>query len=682
MLPPDPFLWLEEVEGDQALDWVRAQNARTVGDLEAHPDFKAIHAEIRQIFFAKDRVPFASFYKNFFWNFWQDESHRHGLLRRTTYEEYKKSEPSWETILDIDELAKTEKENWVYQGSDRLDKDSSRHLLHLSRGGKDAAVIREFDYATKQFVTDGFVVPEAKSSVTPLDENRIIIGTEWGPDTLTDSGYPRTLKIWSRGQALSEARTLFEVEKTDLAAGAMQLRDHALKYVFFHRTVDFFNSEVFFLENLAKLEMLRKLPIPLTASILGLREGFLYVQIKEAVDAGPKKFPPNSVIRFRLAESNLESAEIIFTAGARQSIQDVDVNRDRIFVSLLDNIRSRILEIPLTAQGWQAQPLAFPDTGVIGFDLKDDQDPQDITTLSYTDHLTPPSQYRVHDEVPTENGAYRLELLKRAPARFDSTRFEVQQYFSTSRDQTQIPYFVLKRKDLPLDGTHPTILYGYGGFEVPLVPSYSSSVGKIWLERGGVYVVANIRGGGEFGPDWHEAGRKGNRQKVFDDFISVAEDLIQRGITAPSHLGIQGGSNGGLLVGATLLQRPELFNAALAQVPLLDMVRYSKLLAGASWVGEYGDPEVDEELASLLTYSPYHHIQTGARYPKPMFTTSTKDDRVHPGHARKMAARLAEQKHDFYYYENINGGHAGSANLEESAYMAALEYTYFWSRLA
>lgn len=673
--PFDPFFWLEDVEGEPALEWVTQQNARTVAELESHPLYDRIHSDVTSLLFAKDRVPFSSFTKGYFWNFWQDATHKHGILRRATLEEYKKDQPAWEVILDFDDLSRTENENWVYKGSQRLDKDSQRTLIRLSRGGKDAFLVREFDYDTKQFVRDGFSVPEAKTRLTPLDENAILIGSDFGEGSLTESGYPRILKLWHRGQPLSEAKAVFEVQASDLAAGAALIREGSKRYVVFYRAIDFFNSEAFLQQ---EDQSLRKLPVPSTAELLDIKDGYAYVQLKETFTSENRTIPLNSILRFKLEENSLDNAQVIFTAGNRQSIEGVDVRKDQVFVSILDNIRSQILDIQLNDSGkWKTTTLPFPTTGIISFELKDDEDPTDITTMTYTDHLTPSSQYLVHDQ----EGSYRLELLKSAPARFDASQFEVLQWFATSRDGTQVPYFVLKRKDLVLDGSHPTVLYGYGGFEVSLTPSYSGIIGKVWLERGGVHVISNIRGGGEFGPEWHQAALKGNRQRAYDDFAAVAQDLIARKITSPAHLGIEGGSNGGLLVGATMVQRPELFNAALVQVPLLDMVRFSKLLAGASWMGEYGNPEDPSDCAHLLAYSPYHNVKPGKRYPRPFFTTSTKDDRVHPGHARKMAARMSEQGHSLLYYENVNGGHAGSANLDETAHMTALEYTYLWDRL-
>ena len=672
--PIDPFFWLEEVQGAQALAWVQQENDRTLEALERDPLYESIRKDIESLYFAKDRVSLAGFREGYFWDFWQDENHQHGVIRRTTYDEYKKPDPKWEVILDFDQLSKAENENWVYRGRVRIGKKSSRYLLKLSRGGKDAVVIREFDEASGQFVAGGFFVSEAKTAVIPLDEDTIYIGSDFGPDSLTTSGYARVIKEWRRGTPLESAKTVFEVSPTDLSAHAVVLEDKGIQYTLFYKTRDFFNTEYFLR---ATDGSLRQLPLPSTAEILGLAQGYLYVQLKQPLDLNGTTFLQNSILRYPLADTSLQGAELVYSTLPQQAIQDIDFTKQGLFITILNNIRSQVLKVTYDQGQWTSKVLPLPDQGMITFQYRDEDDPASFTTMIYTDHLTPRSLYRVDDSDPQ----YKTELLKGGIERFDKSLYEVVQYFSTSKDGTKVPYFVLKRKDLVYDGKNPTLLYGYGGFEVSLFPSYNSEVGKLWLDRGGVYVIANIRGGGEYGPEWHQAALKENRQRAYDDFISVAEDLISRKITSPRHLGIQGGSNGGLLMGVMLTQRPDLFNAVLVEVPLLDMIRYSKLLAGASWIGEYGDPDNPEDCKVLLRYSPYQNIKPGVRYPVPFFITSTKDDRVTPAHARKMAVRMAEQGHPFYYYENINGGHGGSANLNEAVHMSALSYTYLWRQL-
>lgn len=667
----DPYLWLEEVEGDRALEWVRAQNARTQSALQANPLYSQIFNDAKEILLANDRVPFSAFADNYFWNFWQDENHKHGLLRRTTYQEYLKGNPQWETILDFDQLSQAENENWVYSGRARLSRTSSRRLLYLSRGGKDAKIVREYDYEAKRFISDGFnVSTEAKQDITPLDENTVLIGTDFGPGSKTVSGYPRIIKLWKRGQPLAEAKTMFEVEESDLSASAVYIEHGNEKHVVFTRSKSFYEHEYHYLQENGEL---RKLPLPISATMADIQGGQIYISLKEDLGA----FKSGSVVRLGVNETSMAGAQLVFAPQAGESIEGLNITSDRVFVTLLTNVQNRVLELKLKDGQYVSRQLPFPANGSISFSYKDEDDPTTFSTMMYSDYLTPQQQYRVHDE----DGSYRLELLKSAPARFDSSKLKVEQYFATSADGTKIPYTVIMPKDLVLNGKNPTIEYGYGGFEVSLTPYYSAIRGKLWLERGGVYVVTNIRGGGEYGPEWHKAALKENRQRAFDDFEAIAEDLIRRKITSPRYLGNNGGSNGGLLTGTVTVQRPDLYGAALIQVPLLDMKRYNKLLAGQSWQGEYGNPDIPEEWAYISRYSPYQNVKTDVKYPVPFFTTSTKDDRVHPGHARKMAARMMEFGHPVYYYENINGGHAGSANLDETALMTALEYTYLWQQL-
>lgn len=667
----DPFLWLEEVEGERALDWVRAQNARTQAALEANPVYAQIFQAAKDVLLANDRVPFSSFADGYFWNFWQDETNKHGIFRRTTYQEYLKGNPKWETILDFDKLSVAENENWVYSGRVRLSRTSSRRLLYLSRGGKDAKVVREYDYETKQFIADGFnVATEARHDITPLDENTVLIGSDFGPGSKTVSGYPRIIKLWKRGQPLSEAKTLFEVGESNLSASAYKIEHGDEKHVVFVDAISFFEHEYHL-----QLEdgQLRKLPLPKTAELKDIRGGQIYIFLKEDLGA----FKTGSLVKMPMNADSMANAQLVFHPQAGESIEGIDIAADRVFITLLTNVHSRVLELKQQDGRYISRELPFPPNGNITFSYKDEDDATSFSTMMYSDYLTPQQQYRVHDE----DGSYRLELLKTAPSRFDSSKLKVEQYFATSEDGTKIPYSVIMPKDIVYNGKNPTIEYGYGGFEISMTPYYSAIRGKLWLERGGVYVVTNIRGGGEYGPAWHQAALKENRQRAFDDFEAIAEDLIAKGITSPRYLGNNGGSNGGLLTGTVTVQRPDLYNAALIQVPLLDMKRYNKLLAGQSWQGEYGNPDIPEEWAYISKYSPYQNVRADVHYPVPFFTTSTKDDRVHPGHARKMAARMLELGHQVFYYENINGGHAGSANLDETAHMMALEYTYLWQQL-
>lgn len=707
----DPYQWLEDVEGDAVINWVKDFNEKSTNELKGNPSYEEIHQDIRNIIFAKDRIPFAEFQDGYFWNFWEDETYKHGILRRCTVEEYKKESPTWEIKMDLDKLSEEENENWVYSSRDTFERHCSLGYLALSRGGKDAVVIREFDFERGEFIKENaFFVAEAKTDITPFDRNHLFIGSDFGEGSLTTSGYPRVIKVWQRSHPLEKAATVFEGESSDVSVSASIVRDYLAneQHILFYRAIDFFNHEIFFQQTLplnmastkvadqlaTNCSVLRKLPIPSTAALLSIRSRYMYIRLKEPLilTEGEREinFPNNSILRSRLEEGSLINAEIIFSATEGQSVEDVTVWTDRLFVTVLENVRSRVLDIRLCSDSveWETTNLPLPTTGMISLSLRYEDEPHsDLTLMTYSDHLTPYSQYLLHsvENYAMTGSAFQIELLKTSPHRFDASQFEVLQHFVTSKDGfTRVPYFLIQRKDLEANGNHPTILYGYGGFEISLTPHYSGVIGKAWLERGGVYVIANIRGGGEFGPAWHQAALKTKRQVAYDDFYAVAEDLIARNITSPRHLGINGGSNGGLLVGVAMIQRPELFNAVLIQVPLLDMLRFHHLLAGASWIGEYGDPDKEEDLAFLRTISPYHNVKRygEVKYPKALLTTSTKDDRVHPAHARKMVARLTEYGHPLLYYENINGGHAGSANLDEYAFMRALEYTYMWEQLA
>lgn len=674
--PFDPFYWMEEVEGEKALDWVNKQTQVTKETLEKDPAYKTITEQALAILMAKDKVSFASYRKGFMYDFWKDDKNPRGLIRRATIEEYKKAEPKWETVLDIDELAAKEKENWVFDGTLSLGPNTSRRLMKLSRGGKDAVEIREFDYETKQFIKDGFFIPEAKSQVAALDENTLLIATDYGPDSMTDSGYPRIIKLWKRGEPLSAAKTVYECDKSDVLAFAGAYGKAPQQYMTIGRYlagVDSINMSLY-----EKDGSLTPLSIPERAEAVAIHDDFIYLKLKIEHALSNRNLPANSIVRFPLRDKNLERAEIVFAALPSQSIDGgIDLRDNYALIEIMDNIKSRVLRLDRQDSGeWKQTVLPFPATGVLSLDVPDSDDIGGITTLTYTDFLTPTTQSLVNMD-----DGYRLEPLKSARARFDASQMVVNQYFATSADGTKVPYFIVHKKDLVYDGSTPTLLTGYGGFEISQTPYYSGLNGKIWMEPGGVYVVANIRGGGEFGPSWHLQAIKENRQKSFDDFAAVAEDLIARQITSPRHLGILGGSNGGLLVGTVMVQRPELFNAVSIQVPLLDMLRYHKLLAGASWVSEYGNPDIPEECAYILKYSPYQNVKPGVKYPIPLFETSRADDRVHPAHARKMAIRMKEQGHPVLFLEKADGGHGGGATLKTQAEEISHSFTYLWNRL-
>jgi len=676
----DPYSWLEEITGDKALAYVEAQNAVTLKELQSQPEYPAIKQEMLAILNSRERIPYVRKLGPWFYNFWQDAANPRGLWRRTTLAEYRKPEPAWETVIDLDALSKTEQENWVWAGSTALPPDYERCLVSLSRGGGDAKVVREFDLKTKQFVHDGFSLPEAKSEVTWRDKNTLYVGTDFGPGSLTDSGYPRVVKRWTRGTPLARAPTVFEGRTTDVSAGAWV--DHTPGYFRegFNRSIAFYNSESFLIVG----DKTVKIDVPNDAESNFFRQ-WLTVRLRSNWTVGGKTYKTGAMIA-----SNLDAFlrgerkfAVLFEPSPRVSLQDVSETHSTLVLNLSDNVHSRIIETLPPAPtpnetepggAWKTREMKLPGTGTADASGVD-PDESDELWVNYQDFLTPASLYL------TSVGSNPAEPLKSLPAFFDARGMEVLQFEATSADGTHVPYFVVGKKEAIRSGKAPTLLYGYGGFEIPMEPQYAAGVGKAWLERGGVYCLANIRGGGEFGPAWHQAAIKENRQRAFDDFEAIAADIVKRGITQVRHLGIMGGSNGGLLVATVAIQRPELFGAVVCQVPLTDMRRYNKLLAGASWMAEYGDPDKPEDWAYLSKYAPYENVKPGVKYPRILFTTSTRDDRVHPAHARKMFAKMKDMGHDVLYYENTEGGHAGSANNEQRARITALEFTFLWATL-
>lgn len=670
----DPYIWLEEVEGPKALEFAKAENKRTLEHFQSSSTFKDIEQGVRKILLAKDRIPGVSLKKGELYNFWQDEKHVRGLWRKTSLSSYKTAEPKWDVILDIDALAKKENENWVWKGASTLGPKHDRALVYLSRGGKDASVVREFDMNTRQFVKDGFSLPEAKTNMSWKDENTVFVGTDFGPGSLTDSGYPRIVKLWKRGTPLSEAITVQEAAVTDMSAYSYIMDENNKRHVFHSIRKGFYSSANWYED---KDGHKIRLPMPEDSEFWGVFDDKLFFELKS--DLG--SFKSGSIVFMPLTEASKgeaaqKSLKAIFVPTEKRFIQGLNPTKNHILLHVTDNILSRIEKVTFTsADSWITEPVKLGENGMAYVTSTEDE--SDTYLAQYVDFLTPTSTY-VGNASDKKN---HLELLKKSPERFNSEGLKTQRFEASSADGTKIPYFVVSRSDLKMDGKNPTLLYGYGGFQAPMQPSYLNYIGKVWVEKGGVYVLSNLRGGGEFGPAWHQSVLKENRYKVYQDNIAIAEDLIRRGFTSPQHLGISGRSNGGLLTGATFTTRPDLFNAVIVGVPLLDMLRYHKLLAGASWMDEYGNPEDPKMREAILKYSPYQRLQKDARYPEVLIMTSTKDDRVHPGHARKMVARMKEQGHPVYYYENMEGGHAGSANIEQAILWNTLEYSYLWEKL-
>ncbi len=673
----DPFAWLEDVQGERALNWVRERNALTQKELSARPEFDSMREQLLDVLNAKDRIPGVSRQGHWFYNLWQDENHKRGLWRRTTLEEYRKAEPAWETVLDLDALGQAEGENWVWAGASPLAPNYRYCLVALSRGGADAHVVREFDTVKKEFVANGFSLPEAKSDVDWIDEDHIYVGTDFGVGSLTDSGYPRVIKRWKRGTPLSEAVTVFEGEAKDVSVRVSVDKTPGFERTVFSRSTDFYNSIQFLLQGDKQV----KLDVPSDASV-GFDRDIVLLQLRSDFKAGKDIFPSGSLIygdakAYLIGERKLKA---MFTPTATRSLSGYTTTQSHVLLSILDNVAGKLEQWQRKGSSFVRKEIQAPYPGTLGIgalhDPQIENDPlAESYVLTYTDFLTPNSLYL------GDTATDKRELLKARRVLFDATGMRAEQRTATSKDGTKVPYFVIWPKGATPDGNNPTLLYGYGGFDISLRPSYSGTYGRAWHKRGGVVAIANIRGGGEFGPNWHKSAIKAEKQRSYDDFISIAEDLIAAKITSPKHLGIMGGSNGGLLMGATFTQRPDLFNAVVCQVPLLDMRRYHTLLAGASWMAEYGNPDVAEEWAYISKYSPYQNVKAEGHYPRVLFTTSTRDDRVHPAHARKMAAKMLSLNHDVMYYENIEGGHGGAADNEQRAYLQALEYTYLWQQL-
>ena len=654
----DPYIWLEEVEGERALNWVRKQNTLTLSELHTDPRFQQFENEALAIYEAKDRLVYGKIRGDFIYNFWRDDVHIRGIWRRSPLQAYLDSNPEWDVLLDIDVLAHAESENWVYKGTSGLPPAYNRFLIELSRGGKDAVVVREFDISTRSFVEDGFSVPEEKSTVSWINRDQVFVATDFGPGSMTESGYAATVRVWTRGEELAVSPELANMPLEDVGVWGWTIFTPDRNYSLISKSKDFWSHEILLVDkNLAT----QKIELPHDADFKGIWRDQVFAVLRTAWMGSTK----GSLIALDL-ESNTKTD--VFVPDSKSSILDISFSSTNPLLTIQENVVDKVFRVSLKDDSWELNMLDLPIGGTISIYGADPLNANFFYT--YNDLIT-----------PTTLGYYKQAtanpiLIQQSPSRYQSEDLEVNQKFATSKDGTKIPYFLVSRKDMASDGSNPTLLYGYGGFEVSEKSQYWSKTGKLWMEKGGVFALANIRGGGEYGPAWHQAALKTNRHKSYEDFIAIAEQLISNKTTSPEKLGIMGGSGGGLLVGAVFTLRPDLFNAVVSQVPLLDMLRYHKLLAGASWMGEYGDPDDPIEGAYLREYSPYHRLTVGENYPKPMFTTSTKDDRVHPGHARKMVARMREQGHPVMYYENIEGGHAAGANLKQYATMAAIEFTY------
>ncbi len=667
----DAYAWLEDVTGDKPLAWVKEQNAKAEARLAQSPQFKEMEAGIRAVLDSDAKIPGVEKIGDYYYNFWKDKQHERGVWRRTTLVEYRKAEPLWETVLDLDALNKAEGENWVWHGANCLRPQYTRCLIALSRGGADADVTREFDVARKEWIKDGFFRPEAKGGLGWIDQDNVFVYTDFGDGTMTTSGYPRVVKRWKRGTPMSAATPVYEGTPQDMYIAAMHDDTPGFERDFVSRTIAFYNNELFLI---GADGALTKVDAPNSAE-KGVRREWLTLELREPWTVGGKTYAAGSLLATKFDDfmAGKREFDVLFAPTDTTSLAGAAWTRNHVVLNVLDDVKNRLKVLTHGKDGWTSSDfVGAPAFGTIGVGAVD-PDESDAVWMTVTDYLTPTT-------LSLAQIGQQPEVLKTMPAFFDASGKVIEQHFATSKDGTRVPYFVVHGKDMKLDGSNPTLLYGYGGFEISLTPSYSGGMGRAWLDKGGVYVVANIRGGGEYGPRWHQAALKQNRHKAYEDMAAVAQDLVSRRITSARHLGVQGGSNGGLLTGNMLTQYPELFGAVVVQVPLLDMKRYSHLLAGASWMAEYGNPDT-ADWEFIKTFSPYHLFDPAKDYPPVLFTTSTRDDRVHPGHARKMAARMIDAGKNVTYYENIEGGHGGAANNAQAAHMSALAYSFLWEQL-
>lgn len=667
----DPYLWLEDVQSERALTWVEAHNALAVDELTQTPRYADIHDGLLEIYNSSDKIPGVTKHGDHYYNFWQDADHVRGIWRRCSPESYADQDPAWETVLDLDTLAAEEEVSWVWKGATVLDLTNDRALLRLSDGGKDAVTIREFDLVTKRFVVDGFTIPEARNYVQWSDADTLLVGTATAQ--ATDSGYPMTVQRWRRGTPLADAPTLFTGESTDVGTFSTVSDSTSGRREYVTRAVSFYES-VFSIINADAT--LTPIPVPRDAKISFFRDQLL-VEVKSDWDTGERTLPSGSLVAINFDAFMAGSREFtsLFTPEDRVSLDSFTTTLNYVVVSTLNNVNGRLSAWRYETGEWRNTIMATPEIGSVSV-RGIDPDHSDMIFLTTTSFLDPST---LHQQTVGQDDRVAL---KHTPEYFDSTGLVMSQHEAIAPDGTRIPYFQVAQDDIKLDGSNPTLLYGYGGFQISMTPGYTASWGRSWMAQGGVFILANIRGGGEFGPAWHQAALKGSRQVSWNDFIAIGEDLIARDVTSPKHLGIMGGSQGGLLMGVMYTQRPDLWGAVVCQVPLLDMLRFHKLLAGASWMGEYGNPDIPAEHKFIAEYSPYQNVSPDREYPRILFVTSTHDDRVHPGHARKMAARLEAYGHDFLYWENTEGGHGGAANNAERAQLNALGYAFLWQELS
>ncbi len=669
----DPNAWLEDTHGQKALSWVQGENARTLKRLTGDARYDAYKKEALAIFTAKDRIAMPAFRAGGVDNLWQDASHPQGIWRHASLVSYRAGKPSWATLLDLDALSKQEGRKWFLKGIECLPPDDTRCLVNLSDGGGDAIEIREFDVKARAFVAGGFSVSRAKQSVDWIDGDTMLLARAFDASEETASGYAAVIREVKRGQVPAQGRIVFRAERGDTMVSARVLRqvDGAVAGIVAERRVGFFDVEYYLIDGPAPV----RLALPTYASLRGFVGGRMIFTVQDqwkgfgqgalvAIDlAGVRKAPaaPETV------------AELVMQPSASQTIDGVQTTRDAVVVQLLDNVQGAIDVHHRGARGWTRRRLALPAQSALT--VRAAQASGSLLFVSSESFLAPTRLWAA------DAAGGKPRVVAALPRRFKAGSHRVEQNWAVSRDGTKVPYFLVVPRKQRKDGGTPTLLFGYGGFQISKPPAYLPEMGKLWLERGGAYVIANIRGGGEFGPAWHKSALRENRQRAFDDFAAVAEDLIARKVTSPRRLGIYGRSNGGVLTTVSMTQRPDLFNAVVVESPLIDMLRYHKLSAGASWVAEYGNPDVAGDRAFIEAYSAYQKLKPGTTYPEPYVTTNTEDDRVHPGHARKYAARLSQLGAPYLYFENTIGGHSNDADPGLNAERWARHYVYLAQKL-
>lgn len=675
----DRYLWLEDVDSKESMHWIKQTNKLTNEKYTNTPLYKKLYSQALEVLDNKNRLPVVSQKGKWLYNFWQDKEHPRGVYRKTSLKQFKKTNPKWISVLDMDLYSKEHGQNYDYHGMSCLPPKGNDCLIFLSLGGSDAVEVREFDLKKQKFIKSGFNVPLSKTRISWIDKDTVFIGTDFGTNSMSDSGYPIIVKKWHRGEPLKNAKTLYTASNESMSASAYRMKQDKSHVDIITEATSFWSNKKFTLKN----GNIKPLNIPETANISGSYKNKLVVSLKQDWLINGHTYIQGEVLLVDINDLATGKAHIqsIIKPTTNTIIENVNTSKHGLLITLLEDVKAKLMLYKQTNKGkWKIQEIPFPANGALSVSSVDEKTGDFF--VQYESFVTPPSLYHVN------NKTLIPKLLKQQDESFDGSEFTVKQSFVKSKDGTKVPYFIVMKKGTLMDGKNPTHIFSYGGFRNSLTPSYSGSYealsgayGKLWLERGGVFILANIRGGGEYGPAWHAAALLKNRHKAFEDFEAVAQDLIDNKITSAKHLGIEGRSNGGLLVTATMTRRPDLYGAVICGAPLIDMKRYNKLLAGASWMGEYGNPDKPKMWEYIKTYSPYQNVKSNTKYPPIFFYTSTRDDRVHPGHARKMAAKMFDLGNQVEYYENIEGGHHGFSTNEQLAHRLALSYTHLWSNL-